>query len=162
MIVCAHGDVSKYCETHDMIIGDTYIGKIEDYNGACPVLVTDEELGENRFYELVLLLFRRGVNLVSTRYGDEKVSSFVSYMALQKKLKHGGRMKFGFHRVGGNVVLTEEGRAVVARIFELRDAGYTLKRITEDENVHYPDGRELSVSTVQQILKNRRNYEDGN
>jgi hypothetical protein len=143
-----------------MIIGDCYIGKIEDYKGACPVLVTDEELGENRFYELKLSLFRRGVELVSTRYEDEKVTAFISHMAMLHKLKHGGRLKFGFRREGNKVVLTDEGRAVVTRIFELRDVGYTLNEISKDESVHHPDGRKLSVSTVQQILKNRGKYEE--
>lgn len=161
MIVCAHGDVSEYCKKHDMVIGDCYIGYIEDYNGACPVLVTDEELGENRFYELKLSLFRRGVELVSTRYDDENMASFISYLALRKKQKHGGRIKFGFRRDGGRLVLTDEGRAVTQRIFELRDKGYTLKLIKEDPDVHHPDGRSLSLSTVQQILKNRGDYESG-
>ena len=160
MIVCAHGEVTEYCEQHDMVIGDCYIGKIEDYKGACPVLVTDEALGENRFYELKLLLFRRGVELVSTRYADEKVTSFISHMALLQKAKRGGRMKFGFRRVGGKAVLTEEGRAVAQRIFELREAGFTLKQISEDKDIHHPGGRRMSTSTVQQILKNRRNYEE--
>lgn len=161
MIVCAHGDVSEYCEKHGMIVGDSYVGKLEEYNGACPVLVTDEELGENRFYELKLWLFRRGVELVSTRYDDANVTSFVSYMALQKKMKHGGRTRFGFRRVGGEMVLTDEGRAVTQRIFKLRDMGFTLKAITEDPEVHHPDGRKMSMSTAQQILKNRGKYESG-
>lgn len=159
MIVCAHGEVSEYCEKHNMVIAGTYVGRIEDYEGIWPILVTDAEMDVNRFFELKLEMLRRGVELVSTRYQSDKLSSFVAYVAARHKPKHGGRARFGFRRVGKEQILTDEGKRVVERIFALRDEGYTYKQITEDEDVRHPDGRKLSTSTVQQILKNRERYE---
>ena len=46
--------------------------------------------------------------------------------------------------------------AVVERIYELHDAGKKLREIAEDERVSYLDGRKMSVSTIQMIIKNRK------
>lgn len=161
MVVCAHGEVTEFCENNNMVIAGSYVGDIEDYAGMWPVLVTDEDMDENSFFELKLRMLRRGVELVSTRYHSDKLSSFVSYVAERHKPKHGGRARFGFRRVGNDQILTEGGLRVAMRIFELRDKGYTLKEISADEAVHHPDGRTLSTSTIQQVLKNRKRYEDG-
>ena len=47
----------------------------------------------------------------------------------------------------------------MTRILELRDAGYTYQKINEDGEVRHPDGRKLGISTIQVILKNRKDYE---
>ena len=44
-------------------------------------------------------------------------------------------------------------------IIELKDKGYTLRRIQEDSRVVHTDGRKLSISTIQLIVKNRKDYE---
>ena len=46
------------------------------------------------------------------------------------------------------------------RIIEMRDAGITLRGIQEDKGVHHPDGRKISVSTIQQIINNRDIYKE--
>jgi hypothetical protein len=62
---------------------------------------------------------------------------------------------FGFGPDG----LREDGRAVVKRVLELRDKGFVYRQIKEDPGVHHPDGRSLSISTIQIIIKNREIYE---
>ena len=57
---------------------------------------------------------------------------------------------------------SEEAMAVTRKIFELRDAGYTLRQISEHPEVGYLDGRKMSVSTIQVILKNRSRYGENN
>lgn len=150
MIVCAHGEVSEYCKNNGMVICDQHIGSIEEYQGVCRVLVTDAVMGENEFYALKLKMLKRGVELISTNYSDAAMSEFVSYLAMQKRGGSGGRRKFGDG--------SEAEMAVVRRIFELRDAGRTLKVISEDPEVRYLDGRKMSTSTIQVILKNRGKY----
>lgn len=151
MIVCAHGDVEKYCLDRGMVICAQHIGAIESYEGSCRVLVTDADMSENEFYALKLKMLRRGVELVSTRHSDEAMAEFVAYLAQsEKREKHGGRRMFGLK--------SGEEMAVVYRIFELRDAGCTLKEISEDPGVGYLDGRKMSLSTIQTILKNRNKY----
>lgn len=151
MIVCAHGEVSEYCKNNDMTICDQHIGSIEDYHGVCRVLVTDQSMSENEFYALKLKMLKRGVELISVNHSDAAMSEFVSYLAMQKRGGSGGRRKFGDN--------SEAERVVVDRIFELRDSGYTLRAIAEDEKVGYLDGRKMSISTIQVILSNREKYE---
>jgi hypothetical protein len=57
------------------------------------------------------------------------------------------------------MVVHDERMAVVKRIFELGDQGYTLRQIQADEDVHHDDGRKLAISTIQLILKNRKDYD---
>ena len=147
MLVCAHGEVSEYCESHDMIIVERYGGKIEDYNGDCCILVTDREMSSAEYCFLKGQMLAQGVELVSTRYADAEVLSW----GLTPELRSRGRRKFGER--------SEAEMAVVNRIFELRDAGSTLREISEDPDVSYLDGRKMSVSTIQVILKNRERYE---
>ena len=91
----------------------------------------------------------QGVELVSTRYVDtENLSQGVIQEVTEKHRQ--GRRKFGDG--------SDAEMAVVRRIFELRDAGRTMKEISEDEQVRYLDGRTLPVSTIQVILKNRDKY----
>ena len=151
MIVCAHGEVSEYCKNHGMTICDQHIGDIEEYQGVCRVLVTDAPMGENEFYALKLKMLKRGVELVSIDHSDEAMSEFVSYLAMQSRGGNGG----GRPRFGSG---SEAEMAVVRRIFELRDAGCTLREISESPEVAYLDGRRISVSTIQGILRNREKY----
>ena len=151
MIVCAHGEVSEYCKNHGMTICDQHIGDIEEYQGVCRVLVTDAPMGENEFYALKLKMLKRGVELVSIDHSDEAMSEFVSYLAMQSRGGNGG----GRPRFGSG---SEAEMVVVRRIFELRDAGCTLREISENPEVAYLDGRRISVSTIQGILRNREKY----
>ena len=151
MIVCAHGEVSEYCKNHGMTICDQHIGDIEEYQGVCRVLVTDAPMGENEFYALKLKMLKRGVELVSIDHSDEAMSEFVSYLAMQSRGGNGG----GRPRFGSG---SKAEMAVVRRIFELRDAGCTLREISESPEVAYLDGRRISVSTIQGILRNREKY----
>lgn len=147
MIVCAHGEVSEYCENRDMIIVERYDGDIENYGGVCRVLVTDRDMSPGEYYYLKGKMLARGVELVSTRYVDtENLAHGVIKDVPEKRSR--GRRKFGDS--------SEAERSVVDRIFELRDMGCTLKEISE--KVGYPDGRKISISTIQVILKNRHKY----
>ena len=162
MFVCAHGDVSDFCAERDMVIIDSYEGEIENYSGfLCSVLVTDKDMSENEYHFLKGKMLARGVELVSTRYKDSScLADFVRYSAgreiEERKQKYGGRHMFGFCDEG----FLPEGRAVVKRILELRDKGFKYRQIKEDPEVHHPDGRSLSISTIQIIIKNRKAYEE--
>ena len=162
MIVCAHGDVDLFCGTRGMIPVCRYEGNIEEYSGVCRVLVTDSEISEREYYLLKSRMLVKGVELVSTLYEDsEFISKFiVESIEAKHRKKSGGRCKFGFRNINGEVKLTENGRAVVNRIFELRDRGYSYHAIRNDENVRHLDGRMLAVSTIQVILENRKVYEE--
>ena len=152
MVVCAHGDVAEYCSKRGMVICEEHIGNIEDYARNCPVLVTDQQMSENEFYALKLKMLRRGVELISVWHSDAAKSELVAYLAQNdRRAKHGGRQKFGSR--------SEAEMAVVRKIFELHDAGATLRDIAESEGVCHTDGRKISVSTIQQIIKNRGKYE---
>lgn len=164
MLVCAHGDVSNFCKRHDMVIIEEYKGDLEKYKGVSRVVVTDRDTSEYEYYFLKGKLLARGVELVSTRISDNSsLADFVIYSAQRegelRRQKYGGRYSFGFQCVDGVVKLHESGRRVVKRIFELHDIGCSYRMIREDPGVHHPDGRKLSVSTVQAILKNREKYE---
>jgi hypothetical protein len=132
-----------------MTICAEHIGAIEEYEGICRVLVTAQEMGENEFYALKLAMLRRGVELISVHHGDSVIDEFVAFMAHQKQPSP-GRRKFGDK--------SPEEMAVVRRIFALRDGGYTLKEISEDAQVHHMDGRRMTVSSIQGILRNRDKY----
>ena len=161
MIVCAHGDVAGYCKKHDMVIMETYEGELLEYRGASRVLVTAQDIPEVEYYFIKGELLKRGVELVSTKHKDNiGLSEFIEYIAnRENRKKTGGRYKFGFQNIDGEVVLTDVGRVVVKRILELRDAGFTYQRIRDDEGVHHLDGRNLNISTIQHIIKNRNLYE---
>lgn len=155
MIVCSHGDVAKYCESHDMVVVESHEGELLEYHGRPIILVTSKDMSEVEYCFTKVELKKRGVELVSTVHKDQE--SIIAYMSHRQK--NGGRHKFGFQVIDGESVLTERGRAIVKRIFELRDAGYTYRRISDDEGVHHLDGRKLNISTIQIILKNRKIYE---
>lgn len=161
MIVCAHGDVSEFCKERDMVIVETHTGDIESYKGASRVLVTDQDMSENEYYFLKGKMLAKGIELVSTRVMDNALlSDYVVYANRRNQVKRGGgRNRFGFCKVDGVAKLTDEGRAVVKRIFELREKGFTYRAIREDEGVRHLDGRKLNISTIQIILQNRGIYE---
>ena len=159
MIVCAHGDVTKYCKSHDMIICENYNGDIEDYRGGCRVLVTDKDMAEYEYYMLKGKMLGKGVELISVRYDDDKLlTGFLAYQAEHRRKKYGGRQPFGFRKIKGIVVPDVEEIAVARCILELHDKGLSLRKIVGDARVHHKDGRRLSVSTAQQIVKNRSRY----
>ena len=161
MIVCAHGNVDNFCRNRCMIPVCRYEGDIEDYSGVCRILVTDSNISEKEYWLLKSTMLGKGVELVSTLYEDsEFISKFiVESLEAKHRKKSGGRCKFGFRNIDGEVKLTEAGRAVVKRIFELRDAGCSYHTIRNDESVRHLDGRILAVSTIQIILENRKFYE---
>ena len=148
MIVCAHGEVSEYCENRDMIIVERFTGEIENYCGVCAVLVTDQEMSSGEYYFLKGKMLARGVELVSTRYVDTENLAQGTVKDISEK--RGGRRKFGDG--------SPAEMAVVNRIFELRDGGATYKEISEDERIRYRDGRKMPISTIQTILNNREKY----
>lgn len=161
MMVCGHGDVAEFCNERDMVVCEQYSGDIEKYRGVCPVLVTSQDMSEHEYYFLKGKLLSRGIELISTKHKDtEGLREFLVYQAGRRKKNYSGRQMFGFQKVNGEVIFTENGRAVVRRILEMRDAGYTLRQISDDEKVFHPDGRKISISTIQQIIKNRDTYEE--
>ena len=164
MIVCSHGDVINYCEDKEMIIGDTYIGDICDYDGVCKVLVTDKEMTESEYYFLKGKMLAKGVEVVSIHHKDtQRLSDYVIYALKQQSVqrkKHTGRYQFGFCMRNGEIVHHEETFEVAQLIIELKDKGYTLRRIQEDSRVKHADGRKLAISTIQLIIKNRKDYEE--
>ena len=150
MIVCAHGEVSEYCENRDMIIVEQYTGDIENYGGVCRVLVTDRDMSAGEYYYLKGKMLAQGVELVSVRYVDTENLAQGAAKAAVEKRPGSGRRKFGEN--------SEAEMAVVRRIFELRDAGYKMRAISEDPMVKRADGSKLPVSTIQVILNNREKY----
>lgn len=150
MIVCAHGDVDGFCKNHDMVIGCRYDGDIEEYEGAIRIVVTDADMTVCEYHHLKRKLLSRGVELISTYHKDwNGLSEYLAYSAgrdYDDRRRKGGRKRFS-------------DMVVVKRIFELRDAGWTYKQISEDAGVHHTDGRKLSVSTIQVIVRNRKKYE---
>ena len=163
MIVAAHGNVDEYCENHDMTVVERYGGKVEDYSGGCAVLVTDNCSDVNEYYYLKYKMAKRKIELVSTHWGEGNREDFVAYLnqheAEERKRLYAGRLPFGFRRVDGQVVADREAMAVARRIIALRDAGKTYRDISEDSLVRFPDGRRMSISTIQVILRNRGKYE---
>jgi hypothetical protein len=102
------------------------------------------------YYYLKGKMLAQGIELVSTRYVDTENLAQGAIKEVYEKRPGPGRPKFGDG--------SEAEMAVVRRIFELRDQGYKMREIAKDSQVRYPDGREMPVSTIQVILKNRNKY----
>lgn len=136
MLVCGHGDVDSFCKKKGMKIHARYEGDIADYDGKSGVLVTNESLSRIEYLQLKTLLCMRGSDLILVRESRK------------------GRHRFGFDENG----MTDEGRRVISRILELRDAGYTLVKIREDEGVRHSGGRRLSIGTINKIVTDREFY----
>lgn len=167
MLVCAHGNVMGYCDEHGLRIAENWHGDLLDYSGDCRCIVTDQEMGVQEFLYLRMAMFSRGYDLRSVHHPnvDEKVNEFLEYAGLQEQKRrreiYGGRQPFGFMRRNGVVIENPAMMAVARKIIELRDEGKTLREIQSVPEVHHPDGRRISVSTIQQIIKNRERYERG-
>lgn len=158
MIVCAHGEVAKFCETHEMQILEFYEGDLEDYKGSCIVVVTNQKMTRREYDDLKCTLFGRGVELVSTEWTDDEVILRLLRNQVENRKKRGGRQMFGFYKKNG-VIVENPGMIEVARkVIELRDAGYKLREIQGRDDVCFPDGTPLSLSTIQTIIKNRDKY----
>lgn len=162
MRVAAHGDVEAYCKKRGMAIVERYDGKLDDYNGDCLILVTDNCRDKNEYYYLKYKLLKRKIELVSTHWCDCVIADFVAFMEQReredRREKSGGRLMFGFKREDSAIVEDPVAMATVRRIFELRDLGWKYREIAEDDGVCYPDGGKLPLSTIQTILKNRSRY----
>lgn len=153
MIVVAHGDVTEYCAAHGMTIGERYVGKLEEYSGRGLILVTDNCADVNDYYYMRGIFRSKGIELVSTHWYNPVIENFLEYKEkrdAERRVKRGGRRLFGLQ--------SDRDMVVVRRIFELRDAGCTLRQISDDPGVTYADGRSIPVSTIQVILSNRERY----
>lgn len=159
MVVCAHGNVTEFCEKHEMKILTAYDGSLEEYRGDCAVVVTDQKMTRLEYDSLKCVLFGRGVELVSTEWTDDEVILRLLLNQIEQRGRRGGRQPFGFCKKNGQVVEVPEKMAVARRIIELRDAGWKLRQIQADSKVCHPDGGELAQSTIQIIIKNRERYE---
>ena len=141
MMVCAHGNVTEFCNAREMSICETWDGEITEYNGTCRVLVTDSDISEKEYYFLKSELLRKGIELISTRYkDDEGLLEFLVYANKRRRVRTGGRRRF-------------DDPEVITRIVELRGMGLSLRAIREDDRVRYPNGNKLSISTIGNIIK---------
>lgn len=159
MVVCAHGEVAKFCETHEMEILESYSGDLTSYRGNCAVVVTDQKMTRSEYDSLKCTLFGRGVELVSVEWLDDEVMLRLLRHQIEQRGKRGGRQPFGYRQDHGRLVEIPEKIAVARRIIALRDAGKTYREIQADEGAQHPDGGEYSMSTIQTIIKNRDKYE---
>ena len=158
-IVCAHGNVKDFCDSKDMLICSEYSGELSDYHGGCRVLVTDQQMTKTEYYYHKDLLMRRGIDLISTGHEDTpEMLEYLAYSAERRREKYGGRQPFGYQRKNGVVVENESLISVAREIIALRDRGMTLREIQEASGIRHLDGRKISVSTIQQIIKNREKY----
>ncbi len=158
MVVCAHGDVSEFCEKHEMEILESYSGSLEEYKGNCAVIVTAEDLTREDYDSLKCSLFGRGIELVSVKWPDDDVILRLLRNQIEQRGKRGGRQMFGFYKKYGLITEIPEKIALARRIIKMRDAGKTLREIQVETGGYYEDGRPLSMSTIQQIIKNRKEY----
>ena len=161
MVVCAHGNVDKFCKSHEMEILETYSGNLADYKGNCAVVVTAQQMTRSEYDSLKCSLFGRGVELVSIDWTDDEVIVRLLRNQIAQRGKRGGRQIFGYYKRNGEIVENPEKIAIARRVIELRDAGKTYREIAEDPGVRHPDGGEFCLSTIQTIIKNRKVYENG-
>lgn len=159
MVVCAHGEVEKFCENHEMQILERHEGNLEDYKGSSIVVVTDQKMTREEYDRLKCTMFGRGVELVSTDWTDDEVILRLLRNQVENRKKRGGRQKFGFYKRNGQIVENPAKITVARKVIELRDAGCKLREIQGYEGVCYPDGTPLSLSTIQTIIDNREVYE---
>jgi hypothetical protein len=159
MVVCAHGDVSEFCEKHEMEILESYSGSLEEYKGNCAVIVTAEDLSREDYDSLKCSLFSRKIELVSVKWPDDEVILRLLRNQIELRGKRGGRQMYGFYKKHGLITEIPEKVKIARRIIELRDAGKTLREIQAEAGGYYENGRPLSMSTISEIIKNRKNYE---
>lgn len=159
MIVCAHGDVSEFCEEHEMLIFERHIGNLEDYNGSCAVLVTDQKMSGEEYDSLKCKLFGRGLELVSTEWSDDETILRLLRYSVENRARRGGRQLFGFYKKHGLILENPNTIGIARRVIELRDAGLSYREIQKTDGIAQPNGRELGTSTLQAIVMNRERYE---
>jgi hypothetical protein len=159
MVVCAHGEVSGFCENHEMEILEKYEGDLEDYKGKCPVVVTGQRMTREEYESLKCVLFGRGYELVSVDWADDAIILALLRQTVERRKKRGGRQIFGFYKKNGVIAEIPEVVAVARKVIELRDKGWTMRDIKEHGEVRHPDGGELGISTIESIIKNRDKYE---
>lgn len=137
-----------------MRVVERYHGEIEEYDGSCSILYTDQELGKNEYYYLKYKLLRRRIELIHKHWNDEDLNDFVVYLNLRESGRwHGGRLPYGFMRRNG-VVIEDAVKIVRARkIIELHDEGVAY-RVIRERVEGCP-----SLNTVYRIVKNRERYE---
>jgi hypothetical protein len=151
MVVCAHGNVSQFCEEHGMKILESYEGDLSDYKGNCAVVVTDQEMTRKDYDDRKCLLFSRGVELVSTEWTDDDVILRLLHSQVENRKRRGGRQMYGFRKENGKIVEIPEKITVAKTIICMRNTGKTLREIRERVG--------LSVTTIQTILNNRGVYD---
>lgn len=159
MIVCSHGNVGDYCKEYDMIATETHTGEILDYDGICRVIVTDQEMTENEYYSLKGLMLSKGYELVSVHHTDKRcLVNLIIHMTAKdleaRKKKFAGRYMFGTNADGWIPGM----RDVVMKIFDLKEVGFSLRQIKACPDVHHPDGRSVSISTIRNVLEKKEEY----
>ena len=159
MVVCAHGDVFRFCEEHEMEILEKYEGDLLSYNGKCLVIVTDQKMTREEYESLKCKVFGHGYELVSVDWTDDAIILALLRQTIANHKKRGGRQPFGFYKKNGDLVEIPKLMYVARLIIELRDSGMTLRGIQNFPEIHHLDYRKISVSTIQQIIKNRDKYE---
>lgn len=143
MMVCAHGNVTEFCEARGWFICGTWNGEITNYNGVVRILVTDADISETEYYFLKGELLAKGYELISTRYtDDELMAGYLIYANNRRKEKRPGRTGFN----------DEE---IIQKIRNLSDAGLSIRTIRETEGICHPDGRKLSLSTIHKIINKK-------
>ena len=161
MRVVVHGDCDAYCMDRGWTIVRRYRWPLSQYDWPEPVIVTGAQMGKESYYRAKFKLMKRGYTLLSSLYDDD---GFAEYQYQQRKskphIKSGGRICFGFTRTEAGEVVDPETMAVVQRIYKLRSEGKKYREIRDDEKVCYPDGRTISISSIQVILTNKERYKD--
>ena len=135
-----------------MVSIEDYFGLIEDYDGGCGVLYTEQELSKNEYYYLKYLLLRKRVELIHPCWDDDDLNDFVVYLNQRESSRRGGRLAYGFIRRNGVVVEDAVKIELARQIIELRDSGLTYRGIRDEI------GGVLSVGTVSNICMNRERY----
>ena len=159
MLVCVHGNCTEYCKEKGLIPVEVWSGELSEYRGKHSMLITDADISKKEYYYVKCKLLEKGVVLLSTRYeDDEDLTEYMEYFAARNKKI--GRQPFGLRVRDGKIVKIPREMEVVHRILELYDEGRSLRAISEDESVRRPDGRKLSIGMINNILNNRRKYED--
>lgn len=159
MVVCAHGDVAGFCEEHEMLVFERYKGDLNDYDGSCAVVVTDQKMTGEEYDSLKCLMFSRGIELISTEWSDDETILRILRQSVDRRKRRGGKQLFGFYKKNGLIMENPATIVVARRVIELRDAGFTYKQISENPDVCHSDGRKLAISTLQKIVINREKYE---
>lgn len=163
------GGLEEYCEAHGYRVKLVYQGRVEEYNGLPPVLVTREQMTLFHYHFCKYVLGKRGKVLVhATRKEkplDDLLERFVQYLLVHERAQRptAGRPPYGFHRVDGHLEVNEEEAEIVREIFRLRDAGMTYQQIKEEldrAGARTRTGRGFATSTIQVILGNRSIYLD--